>query len=31
LEERTDNIQEWADYLDMLQAGGDVIPIKRQA
>ena len=31
LEERTVNAQVWADYLDQLKQGADVIPIKRKA
>ncbi len=31
MEERTVMLQEWANYLDNLKAGADVIPIKRKA
>jgi integrase len=31
LEERTAMIQHWADYLDKLRAGADVIPLHRAA
>ena len=31
LEERTDMLQVWADYLDKLAAGGDVIQLPRRS
>ncbi|MCW2276571.1 hypothetical protein M2321_004180 [Rhodoblastus acidophilus] len=29
--ERVDMAQWWADYLDRLKAGGEVVPLKRKA
>jgi hypothetical protein len=31
VEERDGMLQAWADYLDKLEAGGDVIPLRRSA